>query len=92
MGRAIPSFRISGIIEERKWKPFRNSLDKGDKKMFDEMFSLARQYNSASYHCVRPYQNTTYFDVHHISSLQKLFQLSKINIKFAEIDLNLNVI
>ena len=54
MGRAIPSFRISGIIEERKWKPFRNSLDKGDKKMFDEMFSLARLYNSASYHCVRP--------------------------------------
>ena len=43
--------------------------------MFDEMFSLARQYNSASYHCVRPYQNTTYFDVHHISSLQKIVSI-----------------
>jgi hypothetical protein len=42
MGRTIPSFRISSIIEERKWKQFRNLLDKEDKKMFDEMFLLAR--------------------------------------------------
>ena len=74
MGRTIPSFRISSIIEERKWKPFRNLLDKTDKKMFDDMFSLARLYNSASYQCVRP-QNTSYFDVHNISSLQKILSI-----------------
>lgn len=33
---------------------FRNLLDKEDKKMFDEMFLLARLYNTASYQCVRP--------------------------------------
>jgi len=54
MGGTIPSFRISSIIEERKWKQFRNLLDKEDKKMFDEMLLLARLYNTASYQCVRP--------------------------------------
>jgi hypothetical protein len=54
MGRTIPSFRISSIIEERKWNQFQNLLDKEDKKMFDEMFLLARLYNTASYQCVRP--------------------------------------
>jgi len=54
MGRTIPSFRISSIIEERKWKQFRNSLDKEDKKIFDEIFLLARLYNTASYQSVRP--------------------------------------
>lgn len=49
MGRTIPSFRISSIIEERKWKQFQNLLDKEDKKMFDEMFLLTRLYNTASY-------------------------------------------
>ena len=46
MGRTISSFRISSIIEERKWKQFWNLLEKEDKKIFDEMFLLARLYNS----------------------------------------------
>ena len=54
MSRTISSFRISSIIEERKWKQFRNLLEKEDKKIFDEMFLLARLYNAASYQCVRP--------------------------------------
>jgi hypothetical protein len=40
MGRTIPSFRISSIIEERKWKQFCSSLDKEDKKIFDEVYLL----------------------------------------------------
>ncbi|MDF2770351.1 MAG: hypothetical protein K0S91_3189 [Nitrososphaeraceae archaeon] len=33
MGRTIPSFRIASIMEEKEWKPFRNLLDKSDRKM-----------------------------------------------------------
>lgn len=50
----VSSFRISSIIEERKWKQFWNLLEKEDKKIFDEMFLLARLYNAASYQCIRP--------------------------------------
>jgi hypothetical protein len=54
MGRTIPSFRIASSLEEKEWKPFRNSLDKSDRKTFDEMFSIAHLYNSASSCAVKP--------------------------------------
>src|SRR5919198_2854950 len=47
MGRTIPSFRIALAMEERRWKPFRNALDKSDRKEFDEMFTIPRLYLSA---------------------------------------------
>jgi hypothetical protein len=47
MGRTIPSFRIAAVLEEKEWKPFRKYLNKNDKKFFDNMFSIARVYNSA---------------------------------------------
>jgi hypothetical protein len=34
-------------MEEREWKPFRNALDKSDRKKFDEMFDTPRLYISA---------------------------------------------
>jgi hypothetical protein len=37
MGRTIPSFRIAFAMEKEDWKPFRNALDKKDRKEFDEM-------------------------------------------------------
>ncbi len=54
MGRTIPSFRIASLLEEKEWKSFRNSLDKSDRKFFDEMFSIAHLYNSASSYAVKP--------------------------------------
>jgi len=36
-GQNIPSFRIALTIEKEEWKPFRNALDKSDRKKFDEM-------------------------------------------------------
>lgn len=45
MGRTIPSFRLA--IGEEEWKVFRNSLDRFDRKLFDEMFSISYLYNSA---------------------------------------------
>jgi hypothetical protein len=34
MGRTIPSFRIPLAMEKEEWKPFRNALDKSDRKKF----------------------------------------------------------
>jgi hypothetical protein len=47
MGRTIPSFRIALATEKEEWKPFRNALDKKDRKKFDEMFDIPRWYISA---------------------------------------------
>jgi hypothetical protein len=47
MGRTVPSYRIASEIEIWKWRPFRKALDKQDRKVFDEMLSIPRFYNSA---------------------------------------------
>jgi hypothetical protein len=54
MGRTIPSFRIAFGMEEAEWKPFRNALDKSDRKKFDEMFDIPRSYISACSNAVQP--------------------------------------
>jgi hypothetical protein len=82
MGRTIPSLRISSTTEEREWKPFRNLLDKTD-KIFDEMFSLTRLYNTTSYQCVRPARIRAILMSIVFHNYKKLSRLSKSNIKFA---------
>src|ERR671915_1805369 len=47
MGRTIPSFRIALEMEQAEWKPFRNALDKSDRKKFDDMWDIPRWYISA---------------------------------------------
>ena len=48
IGRTIPSFRIAAVLEEKEWKQYRKYLNnKKDKKVFNEMFSIAKLYNSA---------------------------------------------
>lgn len=47
MGRTIPSFRNALEIEKEEWKPFRNALDKSDRKEFDEMWDIPKWYVSA---------------------------------------------
>ena len=54
MGRTVPSYRIATEIERTKWKPFRQALSKKDKKMFDEMMSYPRLYNSAGRNACKP--------------------------------------
>jgi hypothetical protein len=34
-------------MENRRWKPFRNALDKSDRKKFDDMFDIPRLYITA---------------------------------------------
>jgi hypothetical protein len=40
MGRTIPSFRNVLAMEKAEWQPFRNALDKKDRKEFDDMFDI----------------------------------------------------
>jgi hypothetical protein len=47
MGRTIPSFRIALEMERAEWKPFRNALDKKDRKKFDNMWDIPSWYISA---------------------------------------------
>jgi hypothetical protein len=47
LGRTIPSFRIALEMEQAEWKPFRNALDKSDRKKFDDMWDIPRWYISA---------------------------------------------
>jgi hypothetical protein len=53
MGRTIRSFRRASVIEEKEWKAFRN-LDKSDRKLFVQMFSIGHVYNSASSYAAKP--------------------------------------
>jgi len=54
MGRTISSFRLACMIEELKWHSFSSCLNKDDRKIFDEIFSISRQYNSACSNSARP--------------------------------------
>jgi hypothetical protein len=54
MGRTIPSFRIASVEEYKEWKGFRQALDKSDRKVFDDMFSISHLYNLASSYAAKP--------------------------------------
>jgi hypothetical protein len=47
MGRTVPSFRNVLAEEKQEWKPYRNALDKSEKKAFDEMWDIPRLYTMA---------------------------------------------
>jgi hypothetical protein len=40
MGRTVPSFRIVLEMEKAEWGPFRNALDKSERREFDDMFDI----------------------------------------------------
>lgn len=54
MGRTVPSYRMASEREKRKWKIFREKLDKSERKVFDEMMSISRLYNVAGVGSCRP--------------------------------------
>ncbi len=47
MGRTVPSFRSVLEMEKEEWKPFRNALNKSERKMFDDMWDIPRLYTLA---------------------------------------------
>lgn len=54
LGRTIPSFRIALMHEEMQWKPFRDALDKNEKKTFDRLFLASRLHISACMMAAKP--------------------------------------
>ena len=44
MGRTVPSFRMVLETEKAEWKPFRNALNKSERKDFDDMWDIPRSY------------------------------------------------
>ncbi len=54
MGQTVPSYRIAAEWERRKWKSFREQLDKSERKVFDEMLSYSRLYNTAGVGACKP--------------------------------------
>jgi len=46
MGRTVPSITIALAQERAQWKLYRQHLDKKQKKAFDEMFSIVRNYHA----------------------------------------------
>ena len=74
MGRTIPTFRIAAVLEEKEWKLFANYLNKNDRKVFKEMFSIARLYNSACSYAsipIRIYPIMRSIVFHHYKTLTK---------------------
>jgi len=77
LGRTIPSFRIAILLEEKRWKLYRQYLRKKEQKIFKHMFSIAYLFSSASSYAANPIRiNPILFSIalyHHkkISSLDK---------------------
>jgi hypothetical protein len=75
MGRTIPLFTLASVEEDRGWKVFRNALDKSDRRIFDEMFSISHLYNLACFYAAnhirtRPILMSIIF--HHYKKLMRL--------------------
>lgn len=54
MGRTMPSFRMAHMQEQARWRAFRQSLDKSDRKLFDELFDLSMLYLSGCSCAAKP--------------------------------------
>ena len=75
MGRTMPSFRLTPIEEEQEWRPFRNALDKKDRKEFDSMFADVRLYISACSYATKPVRAQPVFMAlafHHYKQLARI--------------------
>ncbi|MDQ3835447.1 MAG: hypothetical protein M3270_00725 [Thermoproteota archaeon] len=47
MGRTVTSFQLALAEKKSEWKDYREHLDHGKRKDFDEMFEIPRLYASA---------------------------------------------
>jgi hypothetical protein len=80
MGRTIPSFRIALAMEKEEWKPFRNALDKSDRKKFDDMWDLPKWYISACSNSVQ------YVRLHPILMSILLYQYKQLTESISEVE------
>lgn len=54
MGRTVPLYSLASDREKRKWKVFREQLDKSRRKFFGEMMHISRLYNVAGVGSCKP--------------------------------------
>ena len=54
MGRTVPAYRLAAERERRRWKIFREQLDKSERKQFDKMMTYPRLYNVAGIGACKP--------------------------------------
>jgi hypothetical protein len=54
VGRTVPSFRIAAEIERTKWNQFRSYLDKGERKMFHQMYEYFKSHSAACGNACKP--------------------------------------
>jgi hypothetical protein len=67
MGRTISSFLLW------EWRPFRKTLDKSDRKILDQMFSIVHLYNSAASYAAKPIRIQPIFIIfHHYKQLTRI--------------------
>ena len=69
MGRTIPSFTMALIEEIVGWKPFRDGLDKADRKAFDDMTDLPHLYRYIMYVFGKSDSDSPYIHVRYFPSL-----------------------
>jgi hypothetical protein len=84
MGRTIPSYRLASERERRKWKIFRQELDKSERKMFDEMMSYSRLHNTAGVMVCKPvllHPILMSIIFEHYKQLEKLKNPLKVNVE-----------
>ncbi len=72
MGRTVPSFRIALYQEEKKWKAFRDALDRDERGMFDRLFASSRLHISACMMAARPVR------IHCIMMAMLLYQYGQV--------------
>ena len=75
MCRTVPSYRMASEWEKKKWKPFRERLDKSERKIFDEMMSISRLYNVAGVGACKPvllHPILMFIIFHHYKELKEL--------------------
>jgi hypothetical protein len=92
MGRTIPSFRMALEMEQEDWGPFRNALDKSDRKKFDEMWDIPRLYTSACSYAVQPvrlYPILMSILLHHFKELTECIkEVERIEVKVNNTTMN----
>jgi hypothetical protein len=79
-------------MEKDDWKPFRNALDKSDRKKFDEMWDIPRLYTSACSYAVQPvrvYPILMSILLHHFKELTECIkEVERIEVKVNNITMN----
>jgi hypothetical protein len=91
MGRTVPSFRMAAEIERTKWNQFRSSLDKKDRKMFDQMYDYFKSHNAACSNACRPvviHSVIMSIIFEHYKQLMRLMDERKVKEKAKEITSN----